>query len=103
MTCKSLERGPQSNLSFAQREQTGRLSSNSRQRASNLSTIDLADSYRISGDEFGMWSNPSNEDDQPSLDSKSVECEKHFLVVEGSDVGSLGKSHSNSILTLLTG
>ena len=58
MTCKSSERGPQSNLSFAQREQTGRLSSEPRQRASNLSTIDLADAYRISGDELGMWSSP---------------------------------------------
>ena len=51
MTCKSSERGPQSNLSFAQREQTGRLSSDSRQYASNLSTTDLTDAYRISGDE----------------------------------------------------
>jgi hypothetical protein len=58
MTCKSSERGPQSNLSFAQREQIGRLSSKSRQCAFELSTIDLADSYRISGDEFGMWSIP---------------------------------------------
>jgi hypothetical protein len=58
MTCKSSERYPQSNLSFAQREQIGRLSSKSRQRAFELSNIDLADLYRISDDEFGMWSSP---------------------------------------------
>jgi hypothetical protein len=58
MTCKSSERYSQSNLSFAQREQIGRLSSKSRQRAFELSNIDLADSYRISHDESGMWSNP---------------------------------------------
>jgi len=78
MTCKSSERGPQSNLSFAQREQTGRLSSEPRQRASNLSTIDLAHAYRILGDGLGMWSSPWSEDDRPSLDSESVECGKHF-------------------------
>lgn len=94
MTCKSSERGPQSNLSFAQREQIGRLSSKPRQRASNLSNIDLADAYRISGDGLGMWSSLWSEDDQPSLESKRLECGKHFLVIEAYDVGSLGKSHS---------
>jgi hypothetical protein len=58
MTCKSSERYSQSNLSFAQRERIGRLSSKSRQRAFELSNIDLADSYRISDDESGMWSSP---------------------------------------------
>ena len=101
MTCKSSERYPQSNLSFAQREQIGRLSSKSRQRAFKLSNIDLADSYHISDDGFGMWSSPWSEDDQPWLESKEVEWGKHFWVVVTYRV--LVESHSNSIWMLLIG